>query len=219
MTRWRAIARRGRDYSASWASIRPVQAGVAPALAGLERMPIRRWRMACWRHAAVIFLLRQIGDIEHVDRLLAEGGDVRRGDVETQVGDGAGHLVEQAGTVAGRTTSITVKWSDTALSMMTSGSTVNAPSRPLGLMPLCHQVRQAHLALAAASRSCRRCVCATALVVVLVELAVEQEGVESKSVARRGDVGADDVGTGRGAGAGEQRQQSRMVGGEQRTAR
>ena len=57
---------------------------------------------------------------------------------------------------------------------------------------------------------------APALVLLAVELALQQEGVEGKAVARRGDVRADDVGAGRRAGAGKQRQQARMIGREHR---
>ena len=40
---------------------------------------------------------------------------------------------------------------------------------------------------------------------------LDQERVERMAVARRGDLRAGDIGAGRGAGAGEERQQARMV--------
>ncbi len=41
----------------------------------------------------------QVGDIEHIDRLLAEGGDLRRGDVEIEAEQRFGDVIEQADTV------------------------------------------------------------------------------------------------------------------------
>ena len=57
---------------------------------------------------------------------------------------------------------------------------------------------------------------AAQLVLVVIEVAGEQERVERKAVSRRHDVSAGDVGAGGRAGAGEQGQQPRMVGGEDR---
>ena len=54
------------------------------------------------------------------------------------------------------------------------------------------------------------------LVLVVLELALQEERVEGGAIPRRGDVGADDVGTGRGAGAGEHRQEAGVVGREHR---
>src|SRR5262245_665420 len=44
----------------------------------------------------------QVGDIENVHRTLAEGRDMRRGDVETEVGNGAGQIIEKARPVEAR---------------------------------------------------------------------------------------------------------------------
>lgn len=41
----------------------------------------------------------QVGDIEHVAGALAEGRDMRRGDVEVELRGRGGQLVEQAGEV------------------------------------------------------------------------------------------------------------------------
>src|SRR5690242_2689776 len=41
----------------------------------------------------------QIGNVEHVDYPLAEGCDMRGRDVEIELGEGRGQLVEQAGAV------------------------------------------------------------------------------------------------------------------------
>ena len=44
----------------------------------------------------------EVGHVEHVDGALAEGRDVGRGDVEIEVGNGAGEIVEKAGPVEAR---------------------------------------------------------------------------------------------------------------------
>ena len=52
--------------------------------------------IAAWRVGAVILRAEQIGDVEHVDHALAEGRDMRRGDVEVELRQRRGQLVEQA---------------------------------------------------------------------------------------------------------------------------
>ena len=113
-------------------------------------------------------------------------------------------------------TSITVNWLDSALSTSTSGATVKAPSRPRLLAPLRHQRAEPDLALEQLLDGLGDAPRAAQLVLVLLELARQQERVEREAVARGRDVRARDVGAGGRAGAGKQRQQARMVGREQR---
>ena len=60
------------------------------------QQPLANGRLAA---LAGDLLAGEIGHVEHVDRLLAEGGDMRRGDVEIEIGDLARHVIEQAGAV------------------------------------------------------------------------------------------------------------------------
>ena len=53
------------------------------------------------------------------------------------------------------------------------------------------------------------------LVLAMVELALELDGVERHAVARGRDLRIDDVGAGAGAGAGHHGEQARVVGREQ----
>ena len=106
-------------------------------------------------------------------------------------------------------TSITVNWLDSALSISTSGATVKALMRPAPVAPLGHQRVEPDLALQQLLDGLGDAPRAAQLVLVVVELAREQEGVEREAVARGGDVRARDVGAGGRAGAGEQRQQAR----------
>jgi hypothetical protein len=47
----------------------------------------------------VIFCTKQIGDVEGIDHLLAEGGDMRRVDVERQVRQNSRDFRQKSGTV------------------------------------------------------------------------------------------------------------------------
>ena len=102
----------------------------------------------------------QIGDVEHVDRLLAEGGDLRRGDVEVEAEQRFGDVVEQP--VRSRPlTSITVKRFDDWLSTVTRGSTRKALRR--GLVRRCATIvlrwssPLSALRMSSPTRSARRC--------------------------------------------------------------
>ena len=53
---------------------------------------------------------------------------------------------------------------------------------------------------------------AAQLVLVLGEFAADEDRVEGEAVRRREDLGIDDVGAGGGAGAGDDRQEPRMIG-------
>ena len=114
-------------------------------------------------------------------------------------------------------TSITVNWLDSGVVDQHLGrhrEGADAAAAPLA--PLGHQRAEPDLALEQLLDGLGDAPRAPQLVLVLLELARQQEGVEREAVARRRDVRARDVGAGGGAGAGEQRQQARMVGREQR---
>ena len=156
----------------------------------------------------------QIGHVEDVDGPLAEGRDMGRGDVEVEVGDRPGQVVEQAGRSRPEA-SMTVNCSSSALSTMMLVSSVKALSRAL------------LLALAARPCSGRRMRAgerlldqvadlagAALLVGVVVELAADRDRVERLAVGGREDLRVDDIGAGDGAGAGDERQEPRMVGRE-----
>ena len=155
-------------------------------------------------------LAREIRDVEHVDGLLAEGRDVRRGDVEEEVGQRARQLVEQARPVApghlDHGELIGERIVDDDLRLDREGHDAARRRAALG-----QQILEPDVAAQQAPDHVADAAAAAELVLVVLELAVEQEGVERIAVARRHDVGAGDVGAGGGAGAGEQRQQTRMV--------
>ena len=84
------------------------------------------------------------------------------------------------------------------------------------LAPLGHQRAEPDLALEKLLDGLGDAPGAAQLVLVVLELAGKQEGVERETVARRRDVRTRDVGAGGRTGAGKQRQQARMVGRQQR---
>ena len=139
-------------------------------------------------------LVGEVGDVENVHRLLAEGGDVRRGDVEVEVGQRAGELVEQAGAVEARDLHhrelVGERVVDQHLGRHREGADGAAPAHAR----LRHQVAEPDLALEQLLDGLGDAPRAPQLVLVQVELAREQEGVEREPVAGRRDVRARDVG-------------------------
>ena len=97
--------------------------------------------------------------------------------------------------------SITVSASDSVLSITTCGSTVKAEAAPSASAGGDH-VGQAHLALQQLLDGRGDASGAALFVLAMVELALELDGVERHAVARGRDLRIDDVGAGRGAGAG-----------------
>ena len=106
--------------------------------------------------------------------------------------------------------------SDSVLSITTCGSTVNAESLGLGLRLVNNHFGEARVALEQALDGHGDLLGAALLVLGVVELALEVNGVERHAVARGRDLGIDDIGAGAGAGAGDHGQQPRVVRREQR---
>ena len=100
--------------------------------------------------------------------------------------------------------------------MMTSGSTVKAKTRLRRGSAFGDQRIQPGIAAQQPPDQFADAFAAAELIVVVLEGAVEKERVERISVSRRHDVSAGDVGPGGRASAGEQRQQARMVGRDDR---
>ena len=114
-------------------------------------------------------------------------------------------------------TSITVNWWDSALSIEHFGrNREGADAAAAPAVPLGHQRAEPDLALEQLLDGLGNAPGAPQLVLVLLEFAGQQEGVEREAVARGRDVRTRDVGASGGARAGEQRQQARMVGRQQR---
>jgi len=138
-------------------------------------------------------LVGEVGDVEHVDGLLAERGDVRRGDVEVEVGERIGELEQQARAVEARHLDhgelVGQRVVDERLGRHREGAEP-APS----LAPLGHQRAEPDLAFQQFLDGLGDAPGSPQLVLVEVELAGEQEGVEREAVAGRGDVRARDVG-------------------------
>ena len=118
---------------------------------------------------------RQVGDIEHVDGLFAEGGDVGRGDVEVEIGTALRSGVEQADAV--KTVDLDHREAvREVLSMMTRGvhregldRGLSRPGTSAGI------VAQAQLARAGAWRWFADALGAAALVLVVVEFTAAAE--------------------------------------------
>ena len=100
--------------------------------------------------------------------------------------------------------------------MVTSGSMANALSRPFGGARLRHDVGQLDLAAHRLLDGVADAGGAACFVFVAFELARHRDGVEREPVGRGVDLGVDDVGAGKRAGAGDDRKQPWMVGREYR---
>jgi hypothetical protein len=92
---------------------------------------------------------------------------------------------------------------------MTSGSTVKALILPLRRGALRHGFRQPHLAFEHVLDHVADSCCTAAFVVVAVVFPGDRDGVERAAIGRGVDLRVDDVGAGRGACAGDDRQQAR----------
>ena len=156
----------------------------------------------------------EIGHIEDVDGALAEGDDMRRGDVEIEVGDRPRQVVEQAGTVeAGRLDGgelVRPGVVDEDAGLQRERAKAGAALRPCAAtISGSRTAPDSACSMRSPTRRARR-----NLVGLVVELAVDEDGIERPAVGGGEDLGVDDVGAGGGAGAGDDRQQPRMVGGE-----
>ena len=157
----------------------------------------------------------QVGDIEHVAGALAEGRDMGRGDVEVELRDRGGQLIQQAGPVEAGDLDHGVA----VRPLVVDGHFRLDHERPrlaaaggaarhhFGQPQFAFQHLLDHLA------DPRR---APALVLVAVVFPRDRDGVERAAVGGGVDLRVDDVGAGRGAGAGDDRQQPGMVGREDR---
>ncbi len=156
------------------------------------------------------FLPRCVGDIEYVHRLLAEGCDMGRGDVEAEVAQATRQIEERPGR-SSACTSMTVCSCEAELSMTTSGGTVNAPIRALALLArtFCGSSARTPETTSPITRA-NFSVCVDFFGVVGIG-AVEIKRVERQPVARRVDLRRGDIRASGRAGARALREQSRMV--------
>src|SRR3984957_20858335 len=157
----------------------------------------------------------QIGHVEHVDRALAEGRDVRRGDVEVELGQRGGELVEQAGAVeaAYLDHGVAVRPGIVDVDLWLDREGLDAALRRRALL---HPLGQLYVAVQRALDRIGDADGAPSLVVVELELARHRYGVEREPVGGGEDLRVDDVGAGGRAGAGDDREQPGMGGGEPR---
>ena len=95
--------------------------------------------------------------------------------------------------------------------MEISGSIAKALSRPFGGARLAHRVGQPDLAAQRLLDQFADARGAARLVLVAVEFARDRDGVEREAVGGGVDLRVDDVGAGQRAGAGDDRQQPRMI--------
>ena len=109
-------------------------------------------------------------------------------------------------------TSMTVNRLDSVLLMSARGSMREGLGAALRLGALGDHLRQPALARQHVLDQLADALGAAPLVLVAVELAADQDRVERLAVGGGEDLRVDDVAAGRGAGAGDHRQQARMVG-------
>ena len=106
---------------------------------------------------------------------------------------------------------MTVKRFDDWLSMMTRGSTVKALMRCLRPVGAGDRLLEPEFAAQRLANDVGDALGPAALVLLGLELALDQNRVERHAVGGGEDLGARDVGAGRRTGAGDERQQARMI--------
>ena len=156
--------------------------------------------MVAWRPAWVIFVPGQVGHVEHVHRLLAEGHDMGRGDVEVELAERRREVVEQARPVEARHL-------DHGLAVRQGvvdghlGRHVEGLGALLRRALAVHEVGDLHLALERPLDRFGDPLGPAQLVLVPVEGARQDDGVERHAVRGGEDLRVDDVAARGRAGA------------------